>query len=466
MEVEFIGAAREVTGSMHLLHTERGRVLLDCGLFQGRRQESFDRNRSRPMHPDKVDAVVLSHAHIDHSGALPLLVKRGFRGPIYATAATFDLCRAMLEDSAAIQMQDADYVNRLAKKRADVLPIEPLYSHQDVVRALGQFQVVPYHELTEVIPGVQVTLLDAGHVLGSAICCFEIEDAYATRRLVYTGDLGRYGAPILRDPQVPHGAEAMIMESTYGDRLHGDRAHTDEELASAIVRTIQRRGKVVIPSFALERSQEVLLSLQRLRADKRIPEVPVFLDSPLAVRVTDVFRAHPECFDHDLREVLQDHQQAFDFEGLEYVESPERSRAIDLSDEPSIIVSASGMCEFGRVVHHLKATIGSEKNTVIIVGFQAQHTLGRRLVERRRKVSIFGVPRERNAEVVVLNGLSAHADRDGLLSFAEAVRDHGPLRHVILVHGEPQAQQALCDELLERKFARVDMPEPGQRIRL
>jgi metallo-beta-lactamase family protein len=258
----------------------------------------------------------------------------------------------------------------------------------------------------------------------------------------------------------------LLMESTYGDRLHGDRAHTDTELADAITRTVQRRGKVVIPSFALERAQELILSLQRLRADKRIPEVPVYLDSPLSVRLTVVFRAHPECFDRDLHNVLRNGQQAFEFDGLEYVESPERSRAIDLSDEPSITISASGMCEFGRVVHHLKATIGDDKNTVIIVGFQAQHTLGRRLVERRTKVSIFGVPRPRNAEVVVLNGLSAHADRDGLLAFAEAVREQGPLRHVMLVHGEPPAQDALRSELEARNFARVDVPEPGQRIRL
>lgn len=451
---------------MHLLHTEGGNLLLDCGLFQGRRRESYERNLSRPMHPDRIDAVLLSHAHIDHSGALPLLVRRGFRGPIYCTSATRDLCAAMLEDSAAIQLADAEYVNRQARKHPEVSPVEPMYSQQDVFRTLSQIQIVDYRTPFEPLPNVSATLFDAGHVLGSAITQLDVEEAGAVRRIIYTGDLGRPGVPILRDPVVPSGGEVLLMESTYGDRLHGDRGHTDEELAQAITRTIQRGGKVVIPSFALERAQELILSLQRLRQDKRIPEVPVYLDSPLSIKLTEVFRAHPECYDRDLREVLRDGETPFEFEGLVYVDSPESSRAIDLSSDPCIIVSASGMCEFGRVVHHLKAILGDEKNTVIIVGFQAQHTLGRRLVERRTKVNIFGVPRDRNCEIVVLNGLSAHADRDGLLAFAEQARKQGPLRHVILVHGEPTAQDALRDELVARHFAQVDVPEAGDRIRL
>jgi metallo-beta-lactamase family protein len=467
IELTPFGAARTVTGSKHLLTTSRAAVLLDCGLFQGRRRESFERNRQLPIDPQKLDAVVLSHAHIDHSGALPLLCRSGYGGPIYATSATCDLAAPMLLDAAMIQRADANHIARLIAEGATELdPVEPLYTPDDVATTMSQVIGLPYHRRQQVAPGVTLTFLDAGHVLGSAIVVLDVEDEGRALRLAFTGDLGRHHLPILRDPEVPDGVECLITESTYGDRLHGDVALMGEELADVIRRTHARGGKIVIPSFALERAQEVVYELKLLRRAGRIPALPVYVDSPLTVKLTDVFRLHPECYDSAARELLDAADSPFQFEGLRYVSSVEDSMAIDRDDRPAIIIAASGMCEAGRVLHHLRSTIGDSKNAVVIVGYQAQHTLGRRLVERRREVRIFGLMHQRRAEVVVLDGFSAHADQAGLLAFAEHARDKGPLRRVILVHGEPPAQDAFSNLLRERGFPTVDVPEPGERVRL
>ncbi|HVU52353.1 MAG TPA: MBL fold metallo-hydrolase [Polyangia bacterium] len=466
IELDFIGAARTVTGSKHLLRTSRATVLLDCGLFQGRRRESFALNRSIPIDPATLDAVVLSHAHIDHSGALPLLAQAGYRGPIYATSATRDLAAPMLLDAALIQQADARHIARLVARGEDVAPVEPLYDEDDVTAAVSQMVGLPYHRPHEVAPGVSVTFLDAGHVLGSAIVVVDVEDAGRTLRLAYTGDLGRHHLPILRDPEVPAGVECLLTESTYGDRLHGDIASTGDALAQVVRRTHARGGKIVIPSFALERAQEIIYELKLLRAAGRIPALPVYVDSPLTVKLTDVFRLHPECYDAEARALLRRSDSPFHFEGLRYVSSAEESAQIDRDVRPAIIISASGMCEAGRVLHHLRATLEDSKNTVVIVGFQAQHTLGRRLVEQRAQVRVYGLPLTRRAEVVALDGFSAHADQAGLLAFAEGVRDQGPLRQVILVHGEPPAQAALADALRGRGFPRVEIPERGATLRL
>jgi metallo-beta-lactamase family protein len=448
-----------------LVHTQQATILLDCGLYQGRRTEARERNRYLGFEPSSVDAVVLSHAHIDHSGALPLLAKAGYSGPIYTTPATRDLCAVMLEDAAMIQAADARYLNRAIERgRADAEPITPLYNDTDVARVLEQMIAVPYHRGQTIAPGVQCTFLDAGHVLGSALVVLDINDEGQHKRLVFTGDLGRKHLPLLRDPEIPTGADALIMESTYGDRTHPPVEQMDEELASVIRRTHARGGRVIIPSFALERAQEVLFSLKGLRRQRRIPSMPVFVDSPLTVSITDIFRLHPECFDAETRQMLRHGDSPFDLEGLRYVSSVEDSMAIDSTDEPCIIISASGMCEGGRVLHHLKATIEDPKNTVVIVGFQARHTLGRRLVERRSRVRLFGVERDRNCEVVTLNGFSAHADQRDLLAFAEAVRERGPLKHVALVHGEEGPQDVLLELLTKRGFPSVYAPSTGQTL--
>jgi len=467
IELSFIGGARTVTGSKHLLRTSRAAVLLDCGLFQGRRRESIQRNRELPLEAGQLDAVVLSHAHIDHSGALPILVKGGYRGPIYATSATRDLCAPMLLDAAAIQQSDARHIARLIEKGATELePVEPLYDDDDVAATVALMVGLPYHRPTEVAPGVTVTFLDAGHVLGSAIVVLDVEDEGRRRRIAFTGDLGRHHLPILRDPEVPDGVDCLITESTYGDRLHASIEDTSDELADIITRTVARGGKLVIPSFALERTQEIVYELKLLRARGRVPAIPVYVDSPLSVKLTDVFRLHPECYDREARALLRGEDSPFQFDGLRYVSDVEDSKAIDLEEQPSIIISASGMCEAGRVLHHLRTTVEDSKNTVVIVGFQAPYTLGRRIVERRRQVRIFGLMHPLRAQVAVLNGFSAHADQRGLLELAEGVRQRGPLERVILVHGDPPAQEALARELGGRGFARVEAPGPGQSLAL
>jgi metallo-beta-lactamase family protein len=460
VELQPLGAARTVTGSMHLVRGRSARVLLDCGLFQGHRREAFARNRELPVDAAALDAVVLSHAHLDHSGALPLLVKRGFRGPIYATAATRDLCAALLRDAAVVQDADARYINRAIERGVrDLDPVEPLYDLDDVERALEHFVALSYHEARAIAPGATLTFFDAGHVLGSAVSALDVD----ARRLVFTGDLGRRGMPILRDPEIAPAADALLIESTYGDRLHDPIERMDDALAEVLSRTHARGGKVVIPSFALERAQELVLACKRLDAAGRLPPMPLYVDSPLAVKITDVFLRHPECYDDEARALLAA-GRPFEFDGLRYVTSVEESMAIDRAEGPLAVIAGSGMCEGGRVLHHLRAFVEDERNTIVIVGFQAQHTLGRRLVERRARVRIFGVERDRYAQVVVLNGFSAHADQRDLVDHVERTRAAGRLGPVVLVHGEPPAQTALARLLAARGFADVCAPAALEQL--
>lgn len=466
--LEFVGAAQTVTGSKHLVHTDHATILLDCGLFQGRRRESIEQNKQLGFRWEDVDVVVLSHAHIDHSGALPLLVKSGYDGPIYATPATRDLCAVMLEDAAMIQASDAEYINRvIEREHADMEQVEPLYGKEDVVGVLDRTISVPYHRSLRVADGVKLTFFDAGHVLGSAITILDIEDEGTTKRLVFTGDLGRKRIPILRDPEVPTGAQTIITESTYGDRLHKPIEEMDEELATVAARVHARGGKIIVPSFALERAQEIVYAIKRLKARKQFPDMPVYVDSPLTVKITDVFRLHPECYDAETRALIEKESTSpFEFDSLHYVSDKEQSKEIDQRDEPCVIISASGMCEAGRVLHHLKASIEDRRSCVMIVGFQAPHTLGRRIVEKRSRVKIFGVERDLAAEVVVMNGFSAHADQRDLVEFVGDARAHGPSPRVILVHGEPGPQRALKEKLTAMNVRDVASPSAGDRITL
>lgn len=468
MQLEFIGAAQTVTGSMHLIRTPAGAILLDCGLFQGNRKESAERNRNLRVPVRELRAVVLSHAHIDHSGALPLLYKQGYKGPVYATPATRSLATVMLRDAAAIQDSDARFLNKQADKEGSDEVFDPLYSDEDVVRVIERMIAVPYHTTVPLIPGVELTFYDAGHVLGSAITVLDLDEPGGTgkrKRLTFTGDLGRADRPILRDPEVVPDTDVLITESTYGDRLHDGREKMDEDLGQTILRTIQRGGKVIIPSFALERAQEVIFAIKGLKRAGVLPQsLPVSVDSPLTVRVTDVFKLHPECYDAETRALMRSDDSPFEFDNLSYIEDRDASKRLSTSSEPGVVISASGMCEAGRILHHLRSAVEDPKNTVLIVGYQASHTLGRRLVEKRMRVKIFGVERERRCEVVVLNGFSAHADQKDLLSYANATRAVGPVGTVCLVHGDPNPQKILKQKLGEAGFSDVPIPAPGDSL--
>ncbi|HIE38855.1 MAG TPA: MBL fold metallo-hydrolase [Anaerolineales bacterium] len=457
MEIQFFGAAQTVTGSQYLITVNGSHLLLECGLFQGRRRESYERNRNLPFDAAAVDGMVLSHAHIDHSGNIPNLVRSGFDGPIYCTFATRDLCSAMLRDSAYIQEQDIAYVNKKRAQKGEP-PVSPIYTHADAIASLKQFVSVGYERTIPVAPGVTCTFLDAGHILGSAILLLEMENHGKSTRLLFTGDLGRRGLPILRDPTPAPDADVLITESTYGDRLHPPPPEAEARLRDLVVETCSHGGKVIIPSFAVGRTQEIVYSLHRLSLAGAIPDVPIFVDSPLAVNVTDVFRLHPECYDQELRDfIAQDrHPDPFGFDRLQYIRNVEDSKALNDLDGPAIIISASGMCEAGRILHHLKNTIWNPRNAILIVSWQAPHTLGRRLVEQHAEVRIFGEKYPLRARVEVINGYSSHADRAELLDWIRPILPR--LRQIFVVHGDPGPATALAEGLREMGARQVAVP--------
>lgn len=461
MRLTFYGAAGEVTGSMHLVECNGRRILLDCGLFQGRRGEANARNRVFPFDPSSIDVAVLSHAHIDHSGNLPGLVKQGFRGPIYSTSATRDLCAVMLLDSAYIQQSDAAWFNRKAAK-LEQPEIEPLYTPDDVLQAMKQFVTLNYDMRLPIAEGVALTFRDAGHVLGSASAWLDIAENGTTRRLIFSGDVGRAETPLLRDPVPPEGASVLIMESTYGARDHEPYETGYDVLADAIRRTVERKGKVLIPSFALERAQEVIYALKILLQKGQIPLLPVFVDSPLTSDITHIFRFHPECFDESIKALYTKRDSPFYFPGLKYIRLVEESKALNDRPGPMLIISANGMCEAGRILHHLRNNIEDQKNTIVFVGYQAENTLGRKILDRLPTVRIFGIPHALEAEVVAIGALSGHADRTGLMAYAEATRT--TCESVFLVHGEEQQARPLADALRTRGFRRVEVAERGQSV--
>jgi len=465
MRINFYGAAQTVTGSRHLLDINGKRLLLDCGLYQGHRKDTYERNQNFPFDVTSVDAVILSHAHIDHSGNLPNLVKQGYRGPIYATTASVDLSDTMLRDSGHIQEADAEFVNKRRARRGEE-PIEPLYTIADAAAVTEQFVKQPYDEPFEPLPGVQARLVEAGHILGSAAVVLDIEEAGRKSRLWFSGDIGRPGMPIVRDPVMPSGADYLIMESTYGDRSHDDPPQAYEALQDVLVRTIGRGGKVIIPSFAVGRTQALVYYLHEMLKQHQIPRVPVFVDSPLAVNVTDVFREHPECFDEETRAFMRadPHGAALGFDLLTYTRSVEESKAINEIETPVIIISASGMAEVGRILHHLRNNIHDPRNTILITSWMAPHTLGRRLAEGQKHVRIFGEQHTVKAEVATINGLSAHADQPFLVEYASATKDS--LREVFLVHGEPKPAAALTQKLCEAGIEQVSYPNFGQHVEL
>jgi metallo-beta-lactamase family protein len=463
VEITFHGAVRTVTGSQHLLSVRGHRLLLECGLFQGRRKEAFARNRNLPYPADAVDVLILSHAHIDHSGNIPNLVKSGFRGEIVSTFATRDLCAAMLRDSGYIQERDVEYVNK-KRARQGLPPVEPIYTQEDAVDSLHYFTAISYGRAYEVLPGVRVTFFDAGHMLGSAIVALDVKDgADGEKRLVFSGDLGRPDTPILRDPTIIKEADVLLVESTYGDRRHESFPDAQRELQRVVQETCDRGGVVVVPSFAVGRTQTLVYLLHQLIAGGELPPLPVYVDSPLAINVTSVFRLHPEAYDKETRAFMREdtHHDPFGFETLRYTRTVEQSKALNELHGPAVIISASGMAEAGRIQHHLKNRVEDPRNTILIVGWQAPDTLGRRLVEKQPVVRVFGEEYRLRARVEVINGFSAHADREELLAWVRQFTRRPA--HTFVVHGEEEASLALQEALAgELGFADVVVPALGQ----
>jgi len=436
MRIEFIGGARTVTGSQHLLHINGKKILLECGLFQGRRSETYDKNKNFKFNPAEIDVMILSHAHIDHSGNIPNLVSKGFNGLIYATSATVDLCQIMLRDSAHLQEKDIEWVNKKRKKKNES-EIEPLYTLEDVEKAMGQFVGVQYNRTIDLFPGIRFTFQDAGHILGSAGVFLEIEKSDGKKiNLGFSGDIGRPDSPVIRTPDALRDLDVLIMESTYGNRLHSPAEEVEEELSKTINEVVDRGGKIVIPAFAVGRTQTIVYMLHKLFDQNRIPEIPIYVDSPLAVDATTVFRSHPECLDRETYRVfLQDGEDPFGFSRLKYIKKTEESKELNEKTGPMIIISASGMAEGGRVLHHLSNNIGNPKNLILFVGYAASHTLARKIMDGDEKVNIFGEGYEVRAKIKKMDYFSAHADQKELLDY---LRLNSPdrLKNIFLVHGD------------------------------
>ncbi len=463
-QLTFHGAARQVTGSMHLLEANGKLIVLDCGLFQGRRAEARESNRRAPCDPTKIHAVIISHAHIDHTGRLPLLVRDGFSGVIHATHATRDLCAIMLADSAHIQEEDARYLNKKRRKKHEP-DVEPLYDSSDAVQAVNQIQSSPYKRWFKVASGIHARFFEAGHMLGSAGIEVEITAANGRKKiLVYTGDVGRPGVPILRDPVPLPECDYLICESTYGGRNTDPITDMKPKLAEVVRRTVARNGRVIIPSFSVGRTQTIVYYLRQLFVSGELQRLPVYVDSPLAVNATEVFRLHPECYDRDAREFRSGAGSLLDGPSFRFVHSTEESKRVTRRRSPCIVISASGMCEAGRVLHHLRHSVRQKRNTILIVGFQAMHTLGRRIVERSEYIRIFRERLKLNAEVVVMNGFSSHADARELLSHTDPLA--GRCRKVFLVHGEPDQSSALAARMRDHGHREVVMPDVGDRFAL
>ena len=463
MKIQFWGAARTVTGSMHLLEVNGRKILLDCGLYQGRRKGAFERNRNLPFSGAEIDAVVLSHAHIDHSGNLPSLVKAGFDGCIHSTSATRDLCAYMLVDSAHIQENDVKYVNKRRKRQGKKL-FEPLYTKVDAVEALKKFQTVDYDRPFEPVPGVTVRFRDAGHILGSAIVIVDVKENGRSSRLLFSGDIGRKGLPILRNPQIAEGVDYVIMESTYGAREHETDGDAGALLKSMVDEVVDSGGKLLIPAFAVGRTQEIVYRLNNLAESGNLPDIKVFVDSPLAVNATEVFRLHPEAYDAEYMEIMlsDSDRDPLSFSGLRYLRSADESKKLNNLKGPAVIISASGMCEGGRILHHLRNHAVNSQSIVLFVSFQAEHTLGRKIMEGVNPVSIYGEETEIRAGIRKAEGYSAHADRSGLLKWAERVLQAGDVKQFFLVHGEEEGLSSLAEGLLDQGAPDVQIPERGQ----
>jgi len=464
VNIHFNGAAQTVTGSQFLLEVNGYRLLLDCGLYQGHRKDYYQRNRTFSFNPAKLDAVLLSHAHIDHSGNLPNLVKHGLNAPIYTTRATAGLADVMLRDSGHIQEADVEFLNKKRAKRGEP-PLEPLYTIADAERVSDYFKPLEYNQTIEVVKGVRVTFVDAGHILGSAAVVLDIDEHGRSYRLWFSGDIGRERLPLLQDPVLPSAVDYLMMECTYGDKPHEDPETAYVELRDSVRRAVERRGKVIIPAFAVGRTQELVYAFNQMVTRGEVPAIPVFVDSPLAVETSKVFMKYADLFDAETQEFVRTGRHpALNFPLLTYIESVDQSKALNDNHEPMIIISASGMAETGRILHHLRNNIQNPKNMVLIVGWQAPHTLGRALADREQMVRIFGEPYDRRAEVVTIGGLSGHAGQTQLVKYAKSTQSS--LDELFLVHGEEDAAGALMQLLTEQGFTNIHYPGWGQVVEI
>ncbi len=461
--ISFHGAAGEVTGSRHLVAAGGSTVLLDCGMFQGHRNDADSKNRTFRFPPASVDAVLLSHAHVDHCGLLPLLYKEGCTAPLYSTHGTAEIAAVMLADSARLQVSDAQFYNKI--HAAEHLTIEPLYDEDDAARAAAAAKPQEYGSVFSPAPGFTARFLNAGHVMGSAMAQLDLDTPAGKRRLLYTGDLGRQEAFLMETPVAPKGVDYLVIESTYGDRLHERLADAGEKLASVIKRAVKEKGKIIIPSFALERTQEIILIIDKLRHDRSVPEIPVYVDSPMAVSLTEIFNKRRDdfSFDDKFREYANADGDPFGFDYIHYLRTKEESQTLNSKKGPMIIISASGMCEGGRILHHLRNNLEKDNTTVLLVGYQAQGTLGRKLQDGLKKVKIFGLEHEVWARVETMHTFSSHADKNDLLAF---IKDVAPARGTFLVHGDPEARASLSEALAAAGIKNVRCPVMGDEFEL
>ncbi len=461
VKVKFLGGVRTVTGSTHLISTDTSQVLIDCGLFHGHRDEAYQINTTFNYNPRKIKALVLSHAHIDHCGNIPHLIHAGLRGKIFSTRATKDLAQLMLMDSGKIQEEDTRYLNKI-NRRLGLAQRMPLYTRKEAERAIKRFHSLAYRKEFRIAKDISLSLYDAGHILGSAIVVLDIKAASRYIRLGYAVDLGRKNLPLLNDPDVPRRLDYLILESTYGGRFHAPIEEAKAKLKDVINRTISRKGKILIPSFSLERAQEVISILDELIKEKSIPSIPVYVDSPLAIDITEVFCQNLDYFDAATRRAIKQGNNPFDSLNINYIRAQNDSKSLNNDKRPMIIIAGSGMCESGRILHHLKNNIEDSRNTVLIVGYMAKDTLGKRIVDKLPFVKIFGIEYELNAEVAVINAFSGHADQNELLDFiAQAL----PLKRIFLVHGDMEQTQLLYD-VLKQKGLNAYIPFKNEEILL
>jgi len=466
MKITFHGAARTVTGSKHLITLNNGKkILLDCGMFQGMGKETYPLNREFGFDAREVDYLILSHAHIDHSGLIPMLVKYGFTGKIFGSEATLDLTAILLKDSAHIQEADSKFLNKKRFAEGRDL-VEPLYTTEDVDDAILLFEPVPYETPYQVDEDIELELFDAGHIIGSATVFLKIKENGKLTRLAFSGDIGRYNDPILKSPQAFPQVDYMLIESTYGNRLHDKIEETPEHLREFIVETcVNKRGKLIIPAFSVGRTQELLYALNELELNNRLPNIKYFVDSPLSVAATNVVKNHPECFNRAVQKIMKYDNDPFAFRGLHFIEDKRDSQALNDIQEPCVIISASGMAEAGRVKHHIANSIGNPKNTILMVGYCAKNTLGARLKEHPSEVSIFGDLFRVRADIRQIESMSAHADYNDLIQYL-SILDPSNVKRVFVVHGEPDVQDEFRERIIRKGFKDVAIPEPHETFSL